>query len=147
MEIDQEDKLGHQIVIHIMDTPNSSSVGGETMASSTSSATVSAQQQGLQASSSRPTIEGQEKSVFEIFKELKLKNEVLKTNTYNQFWKQNSSSQSRLLSTFDTGKGRMQMAFLEALVPQPQGVGDYKKSSLEFNTKDIHPIDKMELHK
>ena len=39
------------------------------------------------------------------------------------------------------------MEFLEALVPQPQGAGDYKKASFEFSTKDIHPIDQMELHK
>ena len=39
------------------------------------------------------------------------------------------------------------MEFLEALVPQPQGVGDYKKASFEFNAKDIHLIDQMELHK
>ena len=49
--------------------------------------------------------------------------------------------------SFDTEKGRMQMAFLEAMVPRPQGTGYYKKASFEFNTKDIHPIDQMELHK
>ena len=68
-----------------MDTHKSSLAGGETMASPTSSATVSVQQQGLQASTSKPTIEDQEKYIFEIFKEMKLRNEVLKTNTYNQF--------------------------------------------------------------
>ena len=41
----------------------------------------------------------------------------------------------------------MQMTFLEALIPQPQGAGDYKKASFKFNAKDIHLIDQMELHK
>ena len=30
------------------------------------------------------------------------------------------------------------MEFLEALVPQPQGAGEYKKESFEFSTKGIH---------
>ena len=70
-----------------------------------------------------------------------------KINTYNQFWKQTSCSQSRLLSAFDTEKGRMLMEFLQAQVPQPKGEADYKKTSLEFNVSDIHPIDQMEMHK
>ena len=72
---------------------------------------------------------------------------MLKTNTYNQFWKQKSSSQSRLLSAFDSEKGRMRMAFLEAQVTEPKGAADYKKTSFEFNAKGIHPIDQMEMHK
>ena len=56
MDIDQGGYSKQQTLIHIMDTPNSSSAGGETMASPTSSATLSVQQEGLQASSSRPAI-------------------------------------------------------------------------------------------
>ena len=147
MDIDQGGESKQQIIIHIIDTPRSSPVGGQTMASPTSSTTIYIQQQGLQTSTSRPAIEGQEKSVYEIFRELKLKNEVLKTTTYNHFWKHTSCSQSRLLSAFDNEKGRMKMVFLEALVPQPQGEKDYKKASVKFSAKDIHPIDQMLLHK
>ena len=82
-----------------------------------------------------------------MFREIKLKNEIIKNNTYTQFWKQTSSSQSNLLSTFDSEKGRMQMAFLEAQIPQPKTTKDYKKTTFEFDTKDIHPIDQMEMHK
>ena len=63
-----------------MDTPNSSSTCVDTMASPTSSTKIFVKQQGLQASASRPSIEEKEKTIFEIFKEIKLRNEVLKTN-------------------------------------------------------------------
>ena len=39
------------------------------------------------------------------------------------------------------------MAFLEAQIPQPKSASDYKKTTFEFDTKDIHPIDQMEMHK
>ena len=80
---------------------------------------------------------------MDIFKEIKLKNEALNINTYNQFWKQTSSAQSKLLLAFDSEKGKILMAFLQAQVPQPKGESDYKKTSLEFDIKDIHPIDQM----
>lgn len=59
----------------------------------------------------------------------------MKNNTYNQFWKQPSNSQSRLLSIVDTEHGKMQMAFLEAQIPQTKLVADYKSSTFEFNKK------------
>jgi len=39
------------------------------------------------------------------------------------------------------------MAFLEAMTSQPKSTVDYKSTTFEFNTKDIHPIDHMEMHK
>ncbi len=39
------------------------------------------------------------------------------------------------------------MAFLEAYIPQPKLEIDYKRTTFEFNMKDIHPIDQMEMHK
>ena len=88
-----------------------------------------------------------ENIVFDRYKEIKLINEILKNSTYNQFWKHTSSSQSRLLLVFDTEHGKIQMAFLEAQILQPKSVADYKSTTFEFNTKDIHPIDQMEMHK
>lgn len=58
-----------------------------------------------------------EKTVFDTYREIRLRNEILKNNTYNQFWKQTSSSQSRFLSVFDTEHGKMKMAILEAQIP------------------------------
>jgi len=39
------------------------------------------------------------------------------------------------------------MAFLEAQVPQPKAVLHYKMTTFEFDVKDRHPIDQMEMHK
>ena len=87
MEIDQGGESRRQIMVHIADTPRPSPVGGQTMASPTSTATISLQQHALPTSTSRPAIEGQEKSVYDTFEEIKLRNEVLKNKTYNHFWK------------------------------------------------------------
>lgn len=57
----------------------------------------------------------------------------MKTTTFSQFWKQKSSSQHKLLSTFDTEKGKMKIAFPEVEVPFPKTVNDYKKSVSSFN--------------
>lgn len=39
------------------------------------------------------------------------------------------------------------MAFLEAQILQPKTTPEYKKTAFDFDTKDIHPIDQMEMHK
>lgn len=94
------------------------------------------------------TPENKEEDIFHIFSEIKRKNEELKLNTYTQFWKHYSSSRARLLSVFDSEKGKMQMAFLQAQVPQPRTVAQYHKHTyFEFNVKDVHPIDQIEMHK
>jgi hypothetical protein len=77
---------------------------------------------------------------------IKKKNQTLTSNTYAQFWKQTSTSQHRLLSAFDTEKGRMHMVFLQAQVPDPKVITDYKRETFEFQTKDVHPADQMDLH-
>ena len=37
--------------------------------------------------------------------------------------------------------------FLEPKVPQPRTKNDYKQTIFSFDTKTIHPIDQMDLHK
>jgi hypothetical protein len=39
------------------------------------------------------------------------------------------------------------MVFLQAQVPQPKEIIDYKRSTLEFDAKQVHPADQMDLHK
>ena len=68
-------------------------------------------------------------------------------STYDQFWKQASTSQHRLLSTFYTEKGRMHMAYLQAQVPKPKRIFDYKMETFEFDVADTHPTDQMDLHR
>lgn len=88
-----------------------------------------------------------EKTIFYRYGEIKLRNEILKSNTYNQFWKKTSSSQSRLFSVFDIEHGKMHMAFLKAQIPQRKSAANYKSTTFEFITKDMHPIDQLEMHK
>lgn len=52
-----------------------------------------------------------------------------------------------MLSAFDSEKGKMKMAFLQAQITKPNVASDYKKTSFEFDVKGIHPIDQMEMHK
>jgi hypothetical protein len=86
-------------------------------------------------------------SIFEKYDMIKKKNQMLTNNTYAQFWKQISTTQHRLLSSFDTEKGIMHMAFLQAQVPHRKEVTDYKRSTFEFDAKQVHPADQMDLHR
>jgi hypothetical protein len=52
-----------------------------------------------------------------------------------------------MLSYFDTEKDIMHMAFLQAQVPNPKAIPDYKRAMSEFNTRYVHPTDQMDLHR
>ena len=39
------------------------------------------------------------------------------------------------------------MTFLQAHNPYPKTTTDYKKTSFEFDIKDVHPIDHMDMHR
>ena len=85
-----------------------------------------------------------EDDIFHIFSETKKKNEEFKLNTYTQLWKHSSSSQAILLLIFDSKKGNMQMAFLQAQIPQPKTHAHYQKQrSFNFNAKDVHLLTKL----
>ena len=64
------------------------------------------------------------KSIFDKYKAINLKNEILKGSTYTQFWKQTASAQSRLLFVFDIDKGWMQMEFFQTHIPHPKTIVD-----------------------
>jgi hypothetical protein len=95
----------------------------------------------------QPGKTGPKLSIFEKYELIKKRNQTLTSSTYAQFQKQSSTAQHRLLSAFDTEWGRMQMAFLQAQVPDPKVITDYKRATFEFQTKDVHPTDQMDLHK
>lgn len=135
-----EMRKNQQNVITIWYSPSSSSAGGHPIFS-TSSATVPFQQQNLQTPTYTSIAEKKEEEIYDTFMETKRRNEVLKANTYNEFWKQKNNSQSRLLLAFDSEKGRMRMAFLEAQIPQPKIVVDYKKTYFEFDARNIQLIE------
>ena len=88
-----------------------------------------------------------EQNIFAKYREIKKKNEALKATTYSKFWKKISTTQHRLLSSLDTEKGQIQLAFLELTVPIPKGIEDYKSSVFSFDTKKIHVIDHIDLRK
>ena len=39
------------------------------------------------------------------------------------------------------------MTFLEAQTVEPKTSADYKQSSFEFDARNVHPIDQLEMHK
>ena len=39
------------------------------------------------------------------------------------------------------------MAFLQAKVPHPKTTADYKKTSFEFDVKEVHPVDQIAMHR
>jgi hypothetical protein len=94
-----------------------------------------------------PSKTGPKLGIFEKYDLIRKRNQTLTSSTYAQFQKQSSTAQHRLLSTFDTEKGRMHMAFLQAQVADPKVMSDYKRATFEFQTKDVHPADQMDLHK
>jgi hypothetical protein len=95
----------------------------------------------------QPSKTGPKLSIFEKYELIKKKNQTLTSSTCTQFWKQMSTAQHRMLSVFDTEKGRMHMAFLQSQVPDPKVITDYNRATFEFQTKDVHPADQMDLHK
>jgi hypothetical protein len=95
----------------------------------------------------QPSKEGPKLSIFEKYDLIKKKNQTLTSSTYAQFWKRTSTTQHRLLSAFDIEKGRMHIAFLQAQVPDPKAITDYKRATFKFHTRDVHPTDQMDLHR
>ena len=75
---------------------------------------------------------GPKLSIFEKYELIKKKNQTLTTSTYAQFRKQTSTAQHRLLSAFDTEKGRMHMSFLQAQVQDPKVITVYKRATFKF---------------
>jgi hypothetical protein len=88
-----------------------------------------------------------ESNIFDKYKQIKQRNDLLNNNTYTQFWKKTSTDQHKMLSTFDIERGRMKMEFLQAQVPYPRTTADYKKTSFEFDVKYFHPVDQMDMHR
>lgn len=88
-----------------------------------------------------------ESNIFSKYIEIKHKNEMLKVTTYTQSEKQTTTSQHRLLPAFDTEKGKMYIAFLEAQGQVPKTAAGYKDSIFSFERDEIHPIYLMDICK
>jgi hypothetical protein len=72
---------------------------------------------------------------------------MLTNSTYAQFWKQTSTAQHRLLSSFDTKKGTIHMAYFQAQVPRPKKIPDYKRATFNFDAAEVYPTDQMDFHR
>jgi hypothetical protein len=94
-----------------------------------------------------PSGTGPQLGIFEKYDLIKKRNQSLTSSAYAQFQKQSSTAQHRLLSAFDSEKGRMHMAYLHALVTDPKVMSDYRRTTFEFQAKDVHPADQMDMHK
>jgi hypothetical protein len=62
----------------------------------------------------QPSKTGPKLGIFEKYELIKKKNQTLTSSTYAQFRKHSSTTQRRVLSSFDTEKGRMHMVYLQA---------------------------------
>jgi len=81
------------------------------------------------------------------FKEIKMRNERLKTEKYAQLFKLYTPGQSRLMSTFDITEGKMHVSFIQPNVQQPRVHTDYKKVDFEVLAGDVHLVDQIEFQK
>jgi hypothetical protein len=94
----------------VMEGPHSSLFSSSHHTMSTSSSKKQTDTTLSTKSSQEPT----RLNIFEKYNLTKKKNELLTNNTYAQFWKKTYTTQHRLLYAFDTEKGRMHLAFLQA---------------------------------
>lgn len=100
----------------------------------------------MEAPSSHPA-EEKDLDIKERYKQIKQKNEEIKTEIYSQFLKQKPGNQNRLLSAFDYSNNKMMMSFLQPTTSAPKTVSDYKKVDLEVDTDNIHELDQIEFQR
>ena len=90
---------------------------------------------------------GGELGIKQQFIDIKKRNEHIRIQLYNHLLKMAPTNQQRLMSAYDVSEGRMIMSHFMPTTLQPQSPLDYLRTNLEVLAKDIHPMDKIELHK
>ena len=70
------------------------------------------------SSLSRPT--DKDKDIKDRYKEIKMRNEKLKAQTYAQYLKLTPTNQTRLISTFEINEGKLHMSFIKHIAQQPK---------------------------
>ena len=103
-------------------------------------------QQSIEVSSSRQQGK-QPAGIKGAFMEIKAQNELLRVQLYDQFLKTTTSKQQRLMAAYDIKEDKIIFTHLKPKIPKPRSSVDYTKTSLEVLSKDIHPMDQIELHK
>jgi len=117
----------------------------ETHQPSTSNTQLIERQLNIEVSSFTRSMDKQ-KDIKERYKEIKLRNETLKAETYSQYFKQTPANQYRLMSAFDIKTGKIKMTFMQPTIQQPRSSTNYKKTCFEVLARDVHPIDQTEFH-
>lgn len=51
------------------------------------------------------------------------------------------------MEPYDIQEGKMTLSHFKPIMQQPQSSSDYIRTNLEVFSKDIHPMDQIELHK
>ena len=88
-----------------------------------------------------------ESSIKKQFIDIKTRNEPLRLQLYNHLLKMAPTNQQRLISAYDVQEGKMIMIHFKPTVLQSQSAADYIRTNLEILSKEIHPMDQIELHK
>jgi len=88
-----------------------------------------------------------EMGIKQQFIDIKKRNEPIRIQLYNHLLKMAPTNQQRLMSAYDVQEGKMIMSHFTPAVLQPQSAADYLRTNLEVLSKDIHPMDQIELHK
>lgn len=101
---------------------------------------------GGEVSSSSKQKEGQV-SIKQQFIDIKRRSDPIKVQLYNHLLNMAPSNQQRLMSAFDVSEGKLTMSHFMPTALKPQSSADYLRTNLEVLAKDIHPMDKIELHK
>jgi len=81
------------------------------------------------------------------FTDIKVINEPVRFQIYNQLLRMAPTNQQRLMAAYDIQQGKITLSHFRPIMQQPQSAADYIRTNLEVLYKDIHPMDQIELHK
>jgi len=104
----------------------------------------------VEITSTRPQNKQQSKKGSDIkraFTEIKARNETIRIQLYNQLLRMAPTNQQRLMAAYDIQEGKMTLSHFKPTMQQPRSAADYIRTNLEVLSKDIHPMDQIELHK
>lgn len=103
-------------------------------------------QQGVEVTSTRQQSR-QGSNIKKAFTDIKARNEPVRYQLYNQLLRMAPTNQQRLMAAYDSQEGKMTLSHFKAIMQKPQSAADYIRTNLEVLSKDIHPMDQIELHK
>ena len=128
-----------------LDRSKGTTLFGDTQEPSTSQTQMLERQLSEVSSFSRS--EDKDQDIKEKYKEIKIMNEKLKSQTYAQYLKITPTNQTTLMSAFDIKEGKLQMSFIKPRAQQPKTSSHFKRVDFEVLARDIHPIDQIEFPK